>query len=103
MPAERRVAHASTSRDRGRETSPAEPGGADRIVSVAADHDLGARAVVGQKEDERVVPRAHRAKLIQHATDFAVHAIDHRGVNRHLRRLKLALAPRSARPTAAAG
>ena len=76
---------------------------ARRIVAVAADHDLGAGPVVGQEEDQRVVERVHRPDLIDDAADLAVHAIDHRRVNRHLRRLERLLLVGQFVPGQAAG
>ena len=61
------------------------------IVPVVADHDLRAGAVVGEEQDQRIVEGAHGAKLPEHAADLAVHAINHRGVDRHFDRLELAL------------
>ena len=54
------------------------------VVPVPAHHDLGAGAVVGHEEHDRVLQRAHRAQLVQDAADLAVHPVDHRGVDRHL-------------------
>ncbi|OQC18699.1 MAG: hypothetical protein BWX70_03432 [Verrucomicrobia bacterium ADurb.Bin070] len=67
-------------------------------MAVAAHHDLGAGAVVRGEQDERVLEGAHRAELRQHAPDLAVHAVDHRGVNRHLVGLKGALFRREGLP-----
>ena len=55
---------------------------------------FGTGPVVGQEEDERVLERAHRIELIEHPADLAIHSIDHRRVDRHLRRLEM-LAARS--------
>ena len=78
----------------------AEPGGRRRVVTVVADHDLRAGAVVGQEEDQRVLEGTHRAELVQHPADLAIHPVDHRGVNGHLRRLEFALLVGRACPTA---
>jgi len=60
-------------------------------MTVAAHHHLGTRAVVGREEDQRVFNGAHRLELRDHAADLLIHAVHHRGVDRHLRGLKLAL------------
>ena len=36
-------------------------------MTVVADHDLGARSVVGQKKDQRVVEGVHCTKLVENA------------------------------------
>jgi hypothetical protein len=61
------------------------------VVAGAAHHHLGARAIIGEKKDERIVKGAHRFQLLQHAADLAIHAIDHRSVYRLLFRLKALL------------
>ena len=61
------------------------------IVPVAAHHDLRARSVVREEQYEGVLERAHRAELVEHPADLLIHAVDHRGVDRHLRGLEPAL------------
>ena len=61
------------------------------VVSAVAHHDLGAGAVVGGEEDEGVLVGAHRLQLGDDASDLTVHAVDHGGVDGHLRRLEAAL------------
>ena len=60
-------------------------------MAAVAHHDLGARAVVGSEKDERILVYAHRLELGDQPTDILVHAVDHGGVDRHLRRLEAAL------------
>jgi hypothetical protein len=60
-------------------------------VAVVTDHDLGARTVVGQEHDQRIFKGTHRTDLVQHPADLAVHAVDKRGVQRHLHRLERSL------------
>ena len=90
VPAKRRV--------RGRRPPRAETqvrggraGCGSRVVAVVTHHDLGAGPVVGEEQNQRVVEGIHRAELLKHATDLAIHPVDHRGVDRHLRGLKLSL------------
>ena len=58
-------------------------------MPVTANNLLRARAVVGDEEDCGVVEGFHRFELLEDAADFDVHAVNHRGVQRHLERLKL--------------
>jgi hypothetical protein len=44
------------------------------------------RSVVRQKYDQRVFPFTIRAQVGEHAADLPVHAIDHRGEDRHASR-----------------
>ncbi len=67
-------------------------------MAIAADQDLRAGAVVGEEEDDGVVPSAHGPDLGEHAADLAVDAIHHGGVNRHFRRLKALLLRRELGP-----
>ena len=60
-------------------------------MAIAPNNLFGACAIVGQEENDRVVERLERAKLIEHATNLVIHAIDHRGMHRHLGGLKLLL------------
>ena len=69
-----------------------------RIVHVAADDLLGAGAVVRDEENQRVLEGAHRLDLVEHAADLPVHAVDHRGVDRHLGRLESLLLLGQVRP-----
>ncbi len=55
-------------------------------------------AVVGQEDDQRVVPGAHLADLLEHAADLAVHAVDHGRVDGHLGGLELLLLGRQVVP-----
>ena len=68
------------------------------VMAQAAHHHLGAGAIVGEKQDERVLHRVHRLKLRQHPADLLVHAVDHRGVDGLFRGLKLLLLVREAFP-----
>src|SRR5262249_41704200 len=56
-------------------------GGRRGVVAVAADELLGAGAVVAGEEDQRVLPLALLAKLVEDAADLAVHPVDHRRVD----------------------
>jgi len=70
------------------------PGGAwwqAAVVSVAADDLLRARAIIGKKEDDRVVKHTHFFQLVHDAANFGVHAMDHGCVQRHLDGLELSL------------
>ena len=67
-------------------------------MAVAADQELATGAVVREEEDQGVLEGAHAAKLIQHPADLPVHAVDHGGMDGHLRRLKLALPGRQPAP-----
>ena len=60
-------------------------------MAVVADHDFCARTVVRKKNHQRIFPLTHLADLIEDSTDFNVHAMNHRRVDGHLRRLKLLL------------
>ena len=66
-------------------------GGGLRIVAVAADHLLGARAVVRDEHDHRVVVGIHLLELAKDAADLLVHAVDHGGVDGHLGALEALL------------
>ena len=68
------------------------------IVAIATEYLFRTRAIVGHKEDERIIERAHRLDLLQHAADFDVQAMHHRRVNRHLGGLKLPLPLRKCIP-----
>ena len=61
------------------------------IVAAVAYHNLGAGAVVGGEEDKGVLVGAHGLELGDDTTDLLVHAVDHRGVDGHLRGLEAAL------------
>ena len=50
---------------------------------------LGAAAVVGQEEDQRVLPLVGLAQRVEDATDALVHAVDLRGVDLHAPHLPL--------------
>ena len=60
-------------------------------MSVVANHDLGAGAVIREKDHQRVFPLTHLSDLIADPADFDIHAMNHGRVNRHLRGLKLLL------------
>ena len=103
VPAERRVAQARPARPEAEERRRRCRTRHGRVVAVAADHDLGARAVVGQEEDSVLSSGCIASELVEHAADLAVHAVDHRRVDGHLvawKRLWLAV---SVGPTAAGG
>ncbi len=53
-------------------------------MPVPAQDNAGIRPVVGEEENNRVVPGIHGTDLVKHPPDFPVHAIDHRGMHRHL-------------------
>ncbi len=69
------------------------PAGADVGVILFGSRDVGsvvfaargfcAAAVVGEKEDQRVVGFARLFKRRKNAADVLVHVVDHRGVNFH--------------------
>ena len=83
--AERRVGHRRPARPQA-EVRRRRAGRRRRVVAVVADHDLRAGAVVGEEKDQRVLEGAHRAELVEHPADLAVHPVDHRRVDLHLRR-----------------
>ena len=58
--------------------------GSFRIVSVGANHDFGAGAIVREKHDHGVVPFAHGFDLIEDTSDLDIHAMNHGGMDRHL-------------------
>ena len=60
-------------------------------MPLTADHDLGRGPVVTGKQDQRVVETLHRLELVDDPPDLLVHRLDHRGMDRHLRRLKVLL------------
>ena len=62
-----------------------------RIMSVAADHDLGRSAIIRQEHYEGVFPLPHFFDLLKNAAYLDVHPMDHRGVNRHFVSLKFLL------------
>ena len=57
-------------------------------MAVAADDLLGTGPIVGREQDDRVVKVARVLELRQDTADLAVHPVDHRGVDRHLRGLE---------------
>jgi len=61
------------------------------IVPVVAHHNLGTGAVVGEEKDKRVLPFAHRFDLVNDPPDLQIHAVYHRGMDRHLAGLELLL------------
>ena len=67
-------------------------------MPLAADHDLGRGAVVAGKEDQRVVETLHRLERRDDPPDLLVHRLDHRGMDRHLRRLEVLLLGREPLP-----
>src|SRR6185369_12392422 len=48
-----------------------------RVVPIAAYKTLGARAIVTEEKDQRVVQCIHRFELVQDTSDFLVHPVDH--------------------------
>ena len=58
------------------------------VVAVAAHHDFGTGAVIGEKKDEGVFEAACSFEVGDDAADFLVHAVDHGGVEGHLFCLK---------------
>ena len=97
VPAKRRV----------RATRPAGPEAQKRlsragrrsgIMPLATDHDLRARTVVAREQNERVVERIQRLEGGEDPADLAVHRLDHRCMDRHLRGLELLLLGREIGP-----
>ena len=97
VPAEGRVGQARPARPDAQEGRPGAALGV-RVVAVPADHDLGARAVVGQEENERVGQGTRRPEVGHHPADFEVHAGDHRRVDGHFPGLKRPLVRGQLRP-----
>ena len=91
VPAERRVGHASTSPARGRGASPPSPAGAAGSWPSPRTMISALAPLSERKRISVLSKRLHRAELVEDAADLAVHAVDHRRVDRHLRRLKRAL------------
>ena len=90
VPAKRRVRASGPTRPQAQITA-GRTGRSIGIVPIIADHDLGTRPVVGQKENHRVLKRPHRFELSENAADLLIHAVDHRGMDRHFRRLEFPL------------
>ena len=66
----------------------AEPGGASGSWPSPRTM-ISALAPLSERNKTSVfVERAHRLELVEHAADLAVHAVDHRRVDGHLRRLE---------------
>ena len=57
-------------------------------MPVTTHHHLCTSAVVGHKQNQRVIKGFHCAQLIQHPADGTIHRIHHRGVHSHFVRLK---------------
>ena len=67
-------------------------------MPLAADHDLGRGAVVAGEQDQRLVETLHRLELVEDPPHLLVHRLDHRGMDRHLRRLEVLLLGREPLP-----
>ena len=57
-------------------------------MAVTADDLFGTGAVVGRDKNDGVIEVSRHPELRQDTSDLAVHPVDHRGVNRHFRRLE---------------
>ena len=73
-------------------------GGGGRIVPPATHHDLRRGAIVAGKENQRVVPGAHRADLLNHAPHLPIERLHHRRIDRHFFSLKCLLLGRERLP-----
>ena len=67
------------------------PRGGGRIVTIATHHDFRPRPVVRQEEDQGIVQCVHAPDLVEHSANLAIHAIYHRRMDGHLRRLEFVL------------
>ena len=60
-------------------------------MAIGANHDFGAGPIIGGEANDCVFEHPHGLQLINNATNFDVHAINHGGMNSHFGRLKALL------------
>ena len=60
-------------------------------LELAQGRAFGFGAVVREEHHNGVFERTHRLDLSEHAPDFDVHAVNHRGMDRHFGGLEAAL------------
>ena len=87
VPAERRVAGAGPARPKAQKRR-ARAGAAVRSWPSPRTMSVASAPLSDRKKMTRVVQRAHAAELVEHAPDLPIHAVHHRGVDGHLRRLE---------------
>ena len=61
------------------------------IMAIISHHHFRRGTVVGQKQDDSILQGLHFAQLVEDSTNLLIHAVHHRGMDSHLRGLKLLL------------
>ena len=57
-------------------------------MAIPTNHNLGARSIIGEKDDEGVIETISFFEMGNNTANFLVHTVDHGGVNSHFSRLK---------------
>ena len=52
-------------------------------MAIATNHNLGARSIIGEKDDEGVIEAISFFEMGNDTANFLVHTVDHGGVNSH--------------------